>query len=298
MKYLITAFGGGHTSLALACMGKIGGQKLFVILTNDEMSRNRMDALRLDYSMVIEPRRFGESLVNPVVWLRFLINVLQSLDILVRKRPDTVISTGPNPSIPISLLARLGGKELINVEAVDRVIEPSLTARILSFFADETWVHWKEQRGWFVNARVVGPLFFEQTSGVELDLRHPIIAVFSGRRCYRDLLDAVGYVDKKIECSWIIQTAGGRVEVENEAFRRDFFRGISDLIKQADIVVATGGSMAFEALAKGKPLVLYPRKKTSADHQVKQALYLSERNRCWYVEDKEELERVLIQILK
>lgn len=298
MKCLITAFGGGHTSLALACMEKIRGRKFFVILKNDEMSRERMDALRLEYFTVVEPRRLGESLLRPMVLFRFLINAFQSLKILIGERPDVVVSTGPNPSIPISLLAKLIGKKLINVEAVDRIIKPSLTARILSFFADETWVHWEEQRGWFRSAKLVGPLFFEQNSGIKVDLGRPIIAVFVGRRRYKDLLDAVGCVDKEIKCSWIIQTAGGSVKVENEALVKDFFVGISDLIKQADLVIATGGLTAFEALAEGKPLILYPRKGTLADHQVKQALYLSEKDRCWYVKDKNELERILIQISK
>lgn len=298
MKYLITAFGGGHTSLALACMEKIRGKKFFVILKDDEMSREKIDALRLKYFTVIEPRRLGESLLKPTVLFRFLINAFQSLKILIGEKPDVVISTGPNPSIPISLLAKLVGKKLINVEAVDRIIKPSLTARILSFFADETWVHWEKQRGWFRNAKLVGPLFFEQKSGIKVDLARPIIAVFSGRRFYRDLLDAVSYVDKEIKCSWIIQTAGGSITVKNEALIKDFFAGISDLIKQADLVIATGGLTAFETLAKGKPLILYPRKDTLADHQVKQALYLSEKGRCWYVNDKKELKRIMIQVLK
>lgn len=298
MKCLITAFGGGHTSLALACMEKIRGRKFFVILKNDEMSRERMDALRLEYFTVVEPRRLGESLLKPAVWFRFLINAFQSLKILFSERPDVVISTGPNPSIPISLLAKFIRKKLINVEAVDRIIKPSLTARILSFFADETWVHWEEQRGWFRSAKLVGPLFFEQKSGIKVDLTHPIIAVFVGRRWYKELLDAIDYVDEEIKCSWIIQTAGESIKVKNKALIKDFFIGISDLIKQADLVIATGGLTAFEALAKGKPLILYPRKKTLADHQVKQALYLSEKNRCWYVKDKKELKGILIQILK
>lgn len=298
MKHLITAFGGGHTSLALACMEKIEGKKFFVILKNDEMSRERMDTLRLEYFTVIEPRRLGESLLKPVVFFRFLLNAFQSLKILVSEKPDVVISTGPNPSIPISLLAKLIRKKLINVEAVDRMIKPSLTARILSFFADETWVHWEKQKEWFKNAKLVGPLFFEQKSGIKVDLAHPIIAVFSGRRFYKDLLDAISYVDKEIKCSWIIQTAGGNIKVKNEALIKDFFTGILDLIKQADLVIATGGLTAFEALAKGKSLILYPREKTLANHQIKQALYLSKKNNCWYVKDREELKRVLTQIRK
>jgi len=298
MKYLITAFGGGHTSLALACMEKVEGKKFFVILENDGLSREKMDALRLKYCTIVEPRRLGESLLNPVVWFRFLMNAFQSLKILVSEKPDVVISTGPNPSIPISLLAKLVGKKLVNVEAVDRIIKPSLTARILSFFADETWVHWEKQMGWFRNAKLVGPLFFEQKSGVKVDLARPIIAVFVGRRRYKDLLNAISYVDKKIKCSWIIQTAGESIKVKNEALAKDFFVGISDLIKQADLVIAPGGLTAFEVLAKGKPLILYPRKGTLAEHQVEQALYLSEKNRCWYARDEKELERILIRILK
>ena len=297
MKYLITAFGGGHTSLALACVEKIKGDKFLVILENDELSEERITALGVKYSVIIEPRRLGESLLTPLVWFRFWINAFQALKILVKERPDVVVSTGPNPSIPVSLLAKLTRKKMINVEAVDRIINPSSTAKILSLFADETWVHWEKQKGWFRNAKLVGPLFFEQESGITIDLPHPIIAVFSGRRRYQDLLDAIDYIDKVIMCSWIVQTAGGRIEVRNKAVIRDRFGGISDLIKQADLVVATGGLMAFEALAEGKKVILYPRKGTLAEHQIKQAIYLSKQKNCWYVNDREELKRALAHIL-
>lgn len=297
MRILITAFGGGHTGVALACMKKISGEVSFLVLKNDDLTKKRLDHLGLQYQQITEPREFGEKLLSPSVILKFIFNALESLNIIVKVRPDVVVSTGPNPCIPVSIIAKLAGKKLINVEAVDRILAPSLTARILSFMADETWVHWKVQMPWFRNSRLVGPLLYEQNSGLRFDLERPVISVFSGRRPYPELLDAISHIDEKITCSWIVQTAGAKLELRNKAIICDYFVGISDLIEKSDCVITTGGLTAFEVLAKGRPLVLFPRKNTSADHQLKQAVYLSKIGKCWHAENKTVLESLLKKIL-
>lgn len=153
------------------------------------------------------------------------------------------------------------------------------------------------QMPWFRNSRLVGPLLFEQDSGLDVDLAKPVISVFSGRRPYHELLDAISHIDKKITCSWIVQTAGAKLELRNKAIICDYFVGISDLIEKSDCVITTGGLTTFEVLAKGCPLILFPRKNTSADHQIKQAVYLSKVGRCWYAENKTDLESLLKKIL-
>ncbi|MEN3052253.1 MAG: glycosyltransferase [Candidatus Methanosuratincola petrocarbonis] len=297
MRVLITAFGGGHTGVALACLKKIGGDVCFVVLNNDDLTKMKLTSLGFRYSQIIEPRGLGENIASPSVIAKFFLNALQAIKILMKEKPEIVISTGPNPSIPISFIAKIFGKKLINVEAVDRVLSPSITARILSWIADETWVHWSMQMLWFRNSRLIGPLLYEQSSGLEIILEKPVIAVFSGRRPYYELLEAVRYIDGKITCSWILQTAGAKLEVKNKAIISDYFVGISDLIEKSDCVITTGGLTAFEVLAKRRNLILFPRKSTSADHQLKQAIYLSRIGKCWYAENKVDLELLLKKIL-
>lgn len=64
MHALITAFGGGHTGLALACLKKINGEVTFVVLENDFLTKKKLDSLDLNYQEMIEPRELGERLVS------------------------------------------------------------------------------------------------------------------------------------------------------------------------------------------------------------------------------------------
>ncbi|MEM2145942.1 MAG: glycosyltransferase [Candidatus Jordarchaeaceae archaeon] len=297
MRIIITAFGGGHTGVALACMRNIRGEVSFLVLKNDDLTKKKLDYLGLKYRQMTEPRDLGEKLFSPLVILKFFVNALESIEIIVKERPNVIVSTGPNPSIPISFIAKLTGKKLINVEAVDRVLAPSVTAKVISWIADETWVHWKVQLPWFRHSKLVGPLIPEENSGIKVEIEKPIIAVFSGRRPYAELMDAISYLDNKIKCSWIVQTAGAKLELRNNALICDYFVGISDLIEKSDCVITTGGLTAFEVLAKGRPLILFPRKNTSADHQLKQAIYLSNIGKCWCATNKNDLESSLEKIL-
>lgn len=297
MRVLITAFGGGHTGVALACLKKISGAPSFVVLKNDDLTKKKLNYLGLKYYEITEPREMGQKLFSPTVVARFFLNALQAIKVLMKEKPQTVISTGPNPAIPLSIIAKFTGRRLINVEAVDRILFPSLTAKVLSWIADETWVHWGVQIPWFKNSKLVGPLLPEQESGLNVDLVRPIISVFSGRRPYPELLDAISYLDKKLSCSWIVQTAGEKLELKNKCIIKDFFIGTSDLITKSDCVITTGGLTAFEVLAKDRKLILYPRKNTSADHQLKQAIYLSRIGKCWHAENKADLESLLKKIL-
>jgi UDP-N-acetylglucosamine:LPS N-acetylglucosamine transferase len=78
---------------------------------------------------------------NPV---RFLLSIPKVFSILLRERPDIVISTGSEIAIPVFYTAKLLRIKTMFIESLCRVEEPSLSGKIVYPVSDVFLVQWKE----------------------------------------------------------------------------------------------------------------------------------------------------------
>jgi len=78
---------------------------------------------------------------NPV---SLAINFLQSLYILLKERPDAVITTGAGVAVIPCYIAKLLGKKVIYIESLCRISEPSLSGEIVYRIADLFLVQWAQ----------------------------------------------------------------------------------------------------------------------------------------------------------
>ena len=92
--------------------------------------------------LVCHPRRSA---------VRTLVNAWQSWCILARERPALVISTGADVAVPLLLLAKLFGAEVIFIETAgsDR---PTLAGRLVYPVADLFIVQWPDRLATFPRA--------------------------------------------------------------------------------------------------------------------------------------------------
>lgn len=93
---------------------------------------------------------------NPVL---LFFNALESLKILLKEKPDLIISTGADVAVATCLLGKLLGAKLIFIESGGQVYTPSLSGRIVYPFADLFIVQWKPALQNFPKAIYGGPLF-------------------------------------------------------------------------------------------------------------------------------------------
>jgi predicted nucleotidyltransferase len=75
--------------------------------------------------------------------LKYLKNFLQSLWMVLRVRPEVVMSTGGGMSIASCLIGKFIGAKLIYVESGARITTPSKTGKLLYKFADLFIVQWE-----------------------------------------------------------------------------------------------------------------------------------------------------------
>ena len=89
---------------------------------------------------------------------RTLLNVCQSLLIVLRERPLLVVSTGADVAVPICILARLLGARLVFIETAGE-LAPTLAGRLVYPFADLFIVQWPDKLQAFPKAVLAhGPL--------------------------------------------------------------------------------------------------------------------------------------------
>ena len=89
---------------------------------------------------------------------RTLVNLAQSMAIVLRERPQLVLSTGADVAVPVCLLARLLGARLVFIETAGE-LAPTLTGRLIYPFAHLFIVQWPEKLVAFPRAVLArGPL--------------------------------------------------------------------------------------------------------------------------------------------
>lgn len=143
MKLLIVLGSGGHTKEMIRLVDLLGQgfEYSYLVSVDDPLSVQKIRVPGAVYQ-VIRPRWKDTPL--PMVIIRTLLSAAQALVALVRARPRAIISTGPGPAVPASMLAKLLGIKVIFIETGSRVYALSSSGRILYRFADLFLVQWPE----------------------------------------------------------------------------------------------------------------------------------------------------------
>ncbi|MCM1157449.1 MAG: UDP-N-acetylglucosamine transferase subunit ALG14 [Bacteroidales bacterium] len=90
---------------------------------------------------------------------KFIILFFYSVKILIKEKPNIIISTGALVTVPICLIAKTFGIKVIYIESFARIDDASLTGKIMYRIADLFLVQWEEMLKIFPNAKYVGGIF-------------------------------------------------------------------------------------------------------------------------------------------
>lgn len=142
MKICLVSSAGGHLSEALKIGENVIGEKFYVTFYSPHLGET-LDGK--EYQVVMDPRR------NPA---RFVINFLQAFSILIKKRPDVIISTGAGVTLSFCLIGKILGSKIIYVECGCRITRPSIAARLIYPLSDLFIVRWKPLMKYFSRARL------------------------------------------------------------------------------------------------------------------------------------------------
>lgn len=143
MKMLVVLGEGGHTKQLLNLVDLLGEayQYHYVLSKEDNLSAKRIKHEGPLYRLT-RPRGKRDGVVNST--LKTILAAFQSMLILIRLRPDSILSAGPAIAVPISVLGKLLGARVIFVESASRVTALSMTGRIMYRWADLFFVQWPQ----------------------------------------------------------------------------------------------------------------------------------------------------------
>jgi len=143
-KHLLLLLGeGGHSKemLRLADLLGTGYHYSYILVRDDEVSAAKITIPGPIYRL-IRPRDKVHNIMLDT--LKTVLCALQALVILLRSRPDAVITTGPGVAVPVCIVARLLRRKVIFIETGSRIHALSTTGRLLYRFADLFLVQWEE----------------------------------------------------------------------------------------------------------------------------------------------------------
>ncbi len=91
--------------------------------------------------------------------LKFFINLVEAIGILLKERPKVLLSTGAGPIVPFALIGRfLFGCKIIYIETITRVDTPSLTGKLMYYLANHFYYQWRELAIYFPRGQYCGSL--------------------------------------------------------------------------------------------------------------------------------------------
>jgi UDP-N-acetylglucosamine:LPS N-acetylglucosamine transferase len=150
-KICFTASLGGHLE-EIAKLAELGSEYDIFLITEKGGFHELNFCKRIYYLSQINRK---ELLFIP----KFIKSFFQSFYILLKERPNTIISTGALITFPICLVGKLMGKRVIYIESFARVDTASLTGKLMYRIADLFIVQWEELLNIFPNAIYGGNIF-------------------------------------------------------------------------------------------------------------------------------------------
>lgn len=150
-KICFAASGGGHLEEICRLTEIEQGNDSFLVTEANEFQEIRF----CDRVIHVQPINRQEVLFP----FKFIALMVKSLRILLKERPDCVISTGALATFPLCLWAKLLKIKIIYIESFARVDTPSLTGKLMYRIADLFLVQWEEMLSFYPNAIYAGGIF-------------------------------------------------------------------------------------------------------------------------------------------
>ncbi|MFD1735193.1 PssD/Cps14F family polysaccharide biosynthesis glycosyltransferase [Bacillus salitolerans] len=90
---------------------------------------------------------------------KFSFNIMKSLYLFIRERPDVIVTTGVHTSVPMCYIAKLFGKKVIFIESFAKSTSPTLSGKLVYPIADLFIVQWETMKEIYPKAVYGGSIY-------------------------------------------------------------------------------------------------------------------------------------------
>lgn len=233
-------------------------------------------------------RRFGIWTIPSL--FKLPIGFFQSLSILIKERPDVIVSFGGHVSIPVSFAGFILGIPIIVHE---QTAAGGLANRIVGILAKRVAISRETSFDYFPRRKtiLIGNLVRSEFTNVKPKVKMsapPVVYITGGSRGSQILNESVLDILKELLSKYFIIHQTGEVDFEKFRNERNKLSGVAaqrykvapsfsteevvDIFKKADIVVSrAGANTVSEIIVARKPSVLIPIPWVQESEQLKNA---------------------------
>jgi len=161
-KSILLVYGaGGHSEQMSRLLNIINGKHHahYVALTEPK-AKLRCEIPEVCYVCALREKYRNYSRFTDVLRIigSFMANIVISYKMVRKFNVRLIISTGPGIAIPVALVGRLLGRNVIHIETWCRFYTRSHTGRFMYYLANDFWLQNNELQKLYPKARYVGSL--------------------------------------------------------------------------------------------------------------------------------------------
>lgn len=149
MKICFVTSSGGHLTHLMQLKEWWKDKERFWVTFDKEDSRSILNGER-KYWCYFPTNRNIKNLIK---------NTFLSIKVLIKEKPDLIISTGAAPAIPFFYIGKLLGAKVVYIEVYDRIDKPTITGKIVHPISDLFILQWEEQKKFYSKGQVLGGIF-------------------------------------------------------------------------------------------------------------------------------------------
>ena len=267
LRVCLAASGGGHIRQLLDLENAWSKYDYFFVSEDTALSRSLISEHPVYF---LRHFALGQIKRDGLVWAirSALRNFYDTTSVILRRRPDIIISTGAGTVFFLVLWAKLLGAKFILIETFARFDHPSVFARMAAPFANYIVVQSAKLGKAFPRATVFDPLeILDQPRPKKKRLLFATVgATFPFDRMIEMVLKLKG--NGEITEDIVMQTGiGGVIPAAVEAFETLPFDRMKSYLRDADIVVCHGGTgSVITALREGCRTIVVPRIFENGEH--------------------------------
>lgn len=135
LKICFTASSGGHWEQLMKLKPLMKRHKSFLVT---EETDYLVDVEGIQTYYLKQVNRHEKMVV-----IKLLHNIVKSLWIFLRERPDAVICTGVLATLPMCVICKLFGKKVIYIESFAMINSGTKSGKFVYRFADRFYVQWE-----------------------------------------------------------------------------------------------------------------------------------------------------------
>ncbi len=151
IKVCFAASSGGHYEQLMMLKPLMEKYDSFVI-TEKTAYESKCNSEKTYYLQQVNRR-------EKMFFFRLIVNTIISLKIYFKEKPDMIVCTGVLAMIPMCMIMKLFGKELIYIESFAKVTSATETGKVMYKLADRFFVQWESMKKIFPKATYVGGIY-------------------------------------------------------------------------------------------------------------------------------------------